>query len=357
MAASSDYSGENLATSGNGAKVIDLRSDTVTKPSPGMRQAMNEAPLGDDVYGEDPTVTALEEKVAALLGKEAGLYVSSGTMSNLIGVLTHCGRGDEYLIGDVYHVYRSEALGTAVLGGAACYPLPTSATGALDPAKVKAAVKPDDPHNPMTKLLSLENTVSSHVQPQDLIEELADTAHEAGLQVHMDGARLMNAAVAQKASPADLVAKIDTVSLCLSKGLGAPVGSVLTGPKDFIRRARRLRKMLGGGMRQAGVIAAAGLYALENNVDRLAEDHANAERLAEGLRGLNRLKVHRDPSATNMVFVEPDEADHDALRAWLGERGITISAGKPAIRLVSHLDVNSDDIDRTVEAVQSFYAA
>lgn len=335
---------------------IDLRSDTVTQPTPGMREAMAQAEVGDDVYGEDPSILALESKVAAMLGKEAAVYVSSGTQSNLLGVLSHCQRGDEYLIGDVYHVYQYEAMGTSVLGGVAAYPLRTDESHGLEPSQVIAAIKPDDAHKPITKLLSLENTVSGRVQDQARIDALADAARENGLAVHMDGARLMNAAVSQGRSPKELVAKIDTVSICLSKGLGAPVGSVLSGPADNIGRARRLRKMLGGGMRQAGVIAAAGLYALEHHVERMAEDHANARRLAEGLADIDGLDVDVDAVDTNMVFIRPRAEDETGLRGHLAERGIVIGKGRPAIRLVTHLDVTEEDVDRVVAAVREFYA-
>jgi len=348
-------SGAGAKRTGN--RTVDLRSDTVTQPTPAMREAMAKAEVGDDVYGEDPSILALEAKVAALMGKEAAVYVSSGTQSNLLGVLAHCQRGEEYLIGDCYHVYQYEALGTSVLGGVASYPIRTDAAGGLDPDDVVAAIKPDDSHKPITRLLSLENTVSGRIQDQARIEALADVAHANGLQVHIDGARLMNAAVAQGRRPADMVAKIDTVSLCLSKGLGAPVGSVLSGPKDHIARARRLRKMLGGGMRQAGVIAAAGLHALEHHVDRLAEDHANARRLAEGLAEIGPIEIDMDAVNSNMVFAGVPAADQDALRAHLAERGIILGKGRPAIRMVTHLDVTAEDIDRIVEEIRGFYAA
>ncbi|NQW11551.1 MAG: low-specificity L-threonine aldolase [Alphaproteobacteria bacterium] len=349
------YAGMTKADNAASNRVVDLRSDTVTQPTPAMREAMARAEVGDDVFGEDPTIRALEEKVADLLGKEAGLYVTSGTQSNLLGVLSHCQRGEEYLIGDSYHVYRSEALGTSVLGGVASFPLKTDAGGGIDPGAVKAAIKPDDPHCPITKLLCLENTVSGRVQPQERIETLTATAHANGLSVHLDGARLMNAAVKQGTAPAALVASVDTVSLCLSKGLGAPVGSVLTGPKDFIARARRLRKMLGGGMRQAGVIAAAGLHALDHHVDRLAEDHANARRLAEGLAAFPRLAVDVDAVDTNMLFITPHPDDADPLRAHLAKHGVVIAGQRPKIRIVTHLDVTESDVDRVIAAVGAFY--
>ncbi len=334
---------------------VDFRSDTVTQPTEAMREAMARAEVGDDVYGEDPAVIALEAKVAGLMGKEAALYVSSGTQSNLLGVLAHCQRGEEYLIGDVYHVYKSEALGTSVLGGVASYPMKTDANGGLDPDQVLAGIKPDDPHSPMTRLLCLENTVSGRVQSPDRIHALAAAAHGAGLKVHLDGARLMNASVKLGKPAAELVRSIDTVSLCLSKGLGAPVGSVLSGPADFIKRARRMRKMVGGGMRQAGMIAAAGLHALEHHVERLADDHANAQRLAEGLAAFERLTVDLDAVQTNMLFLQPHPDDFDALRAHLAERGIVLAGQKPRIRVVTHLDVTAEDVERVIEAVGGFY--
>jgi threonine aldolase len=348
------YDGMTRTPNAGSNRTIDLRSDTVTQPTAAMREAMAKADVGDDVYGEDPTVTALEAKVASMLGKEAAVFVSSGTQSNLLGVLAHCQRGDEYLIGDVYHVFQYEALGTSVLGGVAAYPMRTDASHGLDPEQVIAGIKPDDAHKPITKLLSLENTVNGRVQDQARIDALADTAHANGLQVHIDGARLMNAAVKQGRSPKDLVAKIDTVSICLSKGLGAPIGSVLSGPVEHIKRARRMRKMLGGGMRQAGVIAAAGLHALENHVERLAEDHANARRLADGLSGIEGLSVDTDGVETNMVFVGIDLEKGDALRAFLAERGIVIGRSRPAIRMVTHLDVTAEDVDRVVESTREF---
>lgn len=339
-------------------RVLDLRSDTVTQPTAAMREVMARADVGDDVYGEDPSILALEAKVAGLMGKEAALFVSSGTQSNLLGVLAHCQRGDEYLIGDCYHVFQYEAMGTSVLGGVAAYPLPTDARGGLEPEQVVEAIKPDDSHKPITRLLSLENTVSGRVQDQARIEALADTAHAQGLKVHIDGARLMNAAVKQGLPVRDMVAKIDTVSLCLSKGLGAPVGSVLSGPKDEIGRARRMRKMLGGGMRQAGVLAAAGLHALEHHVERMAEDHANAKRLADGLAAVGPVAVNVDDIDTNMMFIAPPAEDVEPLRAHLAERGIKLGGPRHGkIRVVTHLDISAEDVDRIVEAVRGFYAS
>lgn len=339
-------------------RVVDLRSDTVTRPSDGMRKAMAEAEVGDDVFRDDPTVNALEERVAGLLGKEAALFAASGTQSNLLALLTHCGRGEEIITGDGYHVYIDEAGGASALGGAVLCPLPIDDSGGLDPQAVEAAVKPDDPHFPISKLLSLENTVHGRPQPLDRTDALIAVARRHSLSVHLDGARLMNAATALGVPAAKVVENVDTVSLCLSKGLGAPLGTVLSGPGDFIARARRLRKMVGGGMRQVGVVAAAGLYALDRNVERLADDHANAKRLAEGLGNIPGIEI-AGPVETNMVFVRrthaPDGGDHTALQAALAERGIVIIGGD-TIRLVTHLDLDAADVERVIEAVAEIQA-
>ncbi len=334
-------------------RIVDLRSDTVTRPGEGMRRAMAEAEVGDDVYGEDQTVNALEEKVAALLGKEAGLFVASGTQSNLTALLSHCQRGEEYIAGETYHVFAEEAGGASALGGIAAHPLPIDAHGAITPDQVESAIRPDDFHYPVTRLVCLENTMYGHVQPIADQQAIASVARRHGLSVHLDGARLMNAAVALGQPPAAVAACADSVSLCLSKGLGAPVGSVLSGTKDFIARARRIRKMLGGGMRQAGVLAAADLYALENHIDRLADDHANAKRLADGLARCKGLEI--EATETNMVFIAPREEDLEPLRAHLAARGIIIAAQRPSTRLVTHLDITAEDIERTIEAFGAFY--
>ncbi|MDH5558823.1 MAG: low-specificity L-threonine aldolase [Alphaproteobacteria bacterium] len=347
------YAGMADAKASASNRIVDLRSDTVTRPGEAMRRAMAAAEVGDDVYGEDATVTALEEKTAALLGKEAGLFVASGTQSNLLALLAHCQRGEEYIAGETYHSYAEEGGGASVLGGIAVHPLAIDARGAITPEQVESAIKPDDFHYPVTRLVCLENTVSGHVQSVENQQAIADVARRHGLSVHLDGARLMNAAVALGRPPAEVGACADSVSLCLSKGLGAPVGSVLSGSRDFIARARRSRKMLGGGMRQAGILAAAGLYALDHHVDRLAEDHANAKRLAEGLAACKGLAV--DTPETNMVFIAPRAEDLEPLRAHLAERGIIIAAQRPKTRLVTHLDITSEDIERTIEAFRAFY--
>ncbi|MDH5355958.1 MAG: low-specificity L-threonine aldolase [Gammaproteobacteria bacterium] len=344
--------GVEVVGNSSGEKLIDLRSDTVTRPSIGMYDAMMSASVGDDVYGDDESVNALQHRAAELLGKEAGLFLSSGTQSNLVALLTHCARGEEAIVGDKYHIFTSEACGASVLGGIALYPLTTDNNGGLTTEQVCAAVKEDDPHSPISRLLCLENTVHGRVQSPDNIQALSDAGRSAGLSVHIDGARLMNAVVALGVETKELAGAFDTVSLCLSKGLGAPVGSVLCGPKDFIRRARRNRKLLGGGMRQAGILAAGGSYALAHNVDRLAEDHANAKLLAEALALIPGLKVD---TQTNMVFVRLPKNNAAELQASLAAQGIVISAGFPQIRIVTHLDVSTADIERVIDAFTRFF--
>jgi threonine aldolase len=333
--------------------MIDLRSDTVTRPDAAMRQAMLEAAVGDDVYGEDPTINELENHTAELLGKEAGILLTSGTMSNLTAMLSHCQRGEEVITGDQYHTFIDEAQGAAVLGSVALHPLNTDKYGRLPLDDMLAAIKPDDFHFPVSRLLSLENTVGGCVQPQEHIDALADAAHEHGLSVHMDGARLMNAAVKLQRPAAQLVAKADSVSLCLSKGLGAPVGSVLVGEQAFIRRARRLRKMLGGGMRQAGMLAAAGLYALKNNIATLADDHAKAEKLAAGLADLPRLSVDTERVQTNMVFIQTHPQDSQPLQQFMRDHGVIIGAQ----RNVLHRDISDADVERVISLFHQFYTS
>ncbi len=344
------------AESANDSRIVDLRSDTVTRPSAGMRQAMAEAVVGDDVYGEDPTLNRLEAELAARAGKAAGLFLPSGSQSNLIALLTHCQRGEEYLAGADYHIFSAEAGGAAVLGGISPWPLPVDAQGGLRVAQVTQAIKPDDFHCAITKLLCLENTVSGQVQPQARIAALAQAGHHAGLLVHLDGARLFNAAVAQNLPLATLCQPVDTVSLCLSKGLGAPVGSVLVGPADFIHRARRNRKLLGGAMRQAGVLGAAGLYALEHNVARLAEDHANARFLAEELDLIPQIRLAPGKAATNMLFLgTSDPADLGPLCRHLAAQGFLIGGQQPLSRLVVHLDITRQDLERMLTLIAAFF--
>jgi len=325
--------------------VIDLRSDTVTQPTAAMREAMLAAELGDDVYGEDPTVNRLEAWLAAELGFEAGLFVPSGTMSNLLGLMAHCERGDEYIVGQQAHTYKYEGGGAAVLGSIQPQPLELEADGSLDLAKVEAAIKPDDFHFARTRLLALENTMQGKVLPLDYLAAARELTRRRGLGLHLDGARLYNAAVKLGVEARAITQHFDSVSVCLSKGLGAPVGSVLCGSAELIAKARRLRKMVGGGMRQAGVLAAAGLHALQHQVARLADDHANAERLASGLRELG---YALEPVQTNMVYVQLGE-QAGRIEAFMAGRGIAVVAA-PRLRLVTHLDVNVEDVDRVIDA-------
>jgi threonine aldolase len=325
---------------------IDLRSDTVTQPCAGMRRAMADAEVGDDVYGEDPTVNALEAETAALLGHEAGLFVASGTQSNLVALLTHCGRGDEYIVGSRAHTFWYEGGGAAALGGIQPQTLPFQADGSLDLDAVAALVKPDDPHFARSRLLCLENTQAGRPIGPDYFIAARTLCDRAGLNLHLDGARLFNAAIGLGCDAAAIARPCDSVSLCLSKGLGAPVGSVLVGDKPFIAAARRWRKMVGGGMRQAGVIAAAGRFALANNVARLAEDHANAARLAA-------LVAERYPGAarqaTNMVFVDLPQPELDVLGTHLARHGI-VTRGN---RWVVHKDVSAEDVETVGDALRS----
>lgn len=329
--------------------VIDLRSDTVTQPTAGMRDAMSAAPLGDDVYGEDPTVNRLESYLAERLGFAAGLFVPSGTMSNLLGLMAHCGRGEEYIVGQQAHTYKYEGGGAAVLGSIQPQPLDVQEDGSLDLNQVLAAIKPDDFHFARTRLLALENTMQGKVLPLSYLKAARALCDEQGLALHLDGARLYNAAVKLGVDAKEITQHFDSVSVCLSKGLGAPIGSVLLGSAELIGKARRLRKMVGGGMRQAGGLAAGCLYALENQVERLADDHANAITLAEGLRGLG---YSVEPVQTNMVYVHMGDRA-DALKSFCAERGIKLSAA-PRLRMVTHLDVSSAQIEQVVAAFADF---
>ncbi|KHK64309.1 threonine aldolase [Pseudomonas fluorescens] len=329
--------------------VIDLRSDTVTQPSAGMLDAMASAPTGDDVYGEDPTVNRLEAELAARLGFAAALFVPTGTMSNLLGLMAHCERGDEYIVGQQAHTYKYEGGGAAVLGSIQPQPLEVQADGSLDLAHVAAAIKPDDFHFARTRLLALENTMQGKVLPLEYLARARRFTQENGLALHLDGARLYNAAVKLNVDARDITQYFDSVSVCLSKGLGAPVGSVLCGSAELIGKARRLRKMVGGGMRQAGILAAAGLYALEHNVQRLADDHANALRLAEGLRAAG---FEVEPVQTNMVYVEMGERA-GAVKAFADERGVKLSAA-PRLRMVTHMDVSAAQIDQVIATFVEF---
>jgi threonine aldolase len=335
-------------------KTIDLRSDTVTRPSAGMRAAMAAAEVGDDVYGEDPTVNRLEAMAAERLDKEAAVFAASGTQTNLLALLAHCERGDEYVVGQQAHTYKFEGGGAAVLGSIQPQPLELEPDGSLDLAEVEAAIKPDDPHFARTRLLCLENTQAGKALPLDYLDRAGAFARAKGLGFHLDGARLFNAAVALGVPAAAIARPFDTVSICLSKGLGAPVGSVLCGSRALVAKARRWRKMLGGGMRQAGILAAAGIYALERNVERLAEDHENARALAAGRAAIGGLEVTE--ARTNMVFVTLEPARADRLREFLRERGMLVG-GRDPIRLVTHLDVTREDVGRFVAAVERFFTS
>jgi threonine aldolase len=327
---------------------LDLRSDTVTQPTPAMRAAMASATVGDDVYGEDPTVNRLEAEAAALLGMEATLFVTSGTQANLLAILCHCQRGDEYIAGQTAHCYRFEGGGAAALGGVQPQPLDFSTDGTLDLEQVATVIKPDDPHFPRTRLLCLENTQAGNALPLDYLAEARQFATRHGLALHLDGARLFNAAVAQHVAARQILQQVDSASVCLSKGLGAPVGSLLCGQPELIAKARRWRKVLGGGMRQAGVLAAAGLIALLDGPGHLAQDHANARRLAEGLAAAG-YPVQPAAVQTNMVFMHLSVAEVTRLTANLAAQGILI-AGRDCLRLVTHRDLSSADIDRASKA-------
>ncbi len=337
----------------SGAKFIDFRSDTVTRPSNEMKQAILDCDLGDDVYGEDTTVNALEEKISCMLNKEAALFLPSGTMSNLVSMLSHCKRGEEVLVGDQYHIFDAEARGASVLGGVALHPVKTDKFGAVKSEDILAAVKPDDSHYPITKLVCLENTVSGCVQNQTDMDEIAITVKNMGLNVHLDGARLFNAAIAQNAKVGDLAKNFDTVSICFSKGIGAPAGSVMAGPKDLVDYARRQRKLLGGGMRQAGVLAACCHYGLEHNVPLLKHDHKKARYLAEALSVIADLSIDLDLVQTNMLFINPGE-DAASLSAFLYEHKILIGSAD-TVRMVIHLDISESDIEKTIDAFREFY--
>lgn len=335
-------------------KVIDLRSDTVTRPTTAMRAAMAAAEVGDDVYGEDPTVNRLQVLCAEMLQKEAALFVSSGTQSNLLGLLSHCERGDEYIVGQAAHTYRYEAGGGAVLGSIQPQPLDFLPDGTLDLGRVRLLIKPDDFHFAKTRLLCLENTQAGKVLPLDYLAEAFAFAGSNQLGLHLDGARIFNAAVKLRVPVHEIARHADTVSVCLSKGLGAPVGSILCGPAHLIQKALRWRKMLGGGMRQAGILAAAGIVALTSHVERLAEDHDNAVFLAQKLSEITEIRIDLDAVQTNMVFMEAPEQSSALLTSFLNERGILVS-GRGNFRLVTHLDITGSDIQKVIDAVKDFF--
>ena len=335
--------------SGSTPAVVDLRSDTVTRPTAGMRAAMAAAELGDDVFGDDPTVNALQERIAALLGKEAALFMPSGTQSNLAAIMSHCQRGDEYIVGQGAHCYRYEAGGAAVLGSVQPQPLPNQTDGTLALAEIDAAIKPDDAHFARSRLLCLENTWGGQVLPQAYVADATALAHRRGLATHLDGARLFNAAAQSGVAARDIARHFDSVSVCFSKGLGAPVGSALVGSRELIQRAYRWRKMLGGALRQSGVLAAAALYALDHHVERMADDHVLAQRLAAGLQRIAGLQVQAPQ--TNMVFVGVPAAKAHGLLDHLKTRGV-LTTGLYQLRFVTHLDVDAAGVDRAIAAMQ-----
>ena len=339
-----------------GLAVVDLRSDTVTRPTPAMRAAIAAAAVGDDVFGDDPTVNTLQARIAALLGFEAALFMPSGTSSNLCALLAHCGRGDEYLVGQLAHTYRYEGGGGAVLGGLQPQPISQQPDGTLDLAEVEAAIKPDDLHFARSRLLALENTWNGHALPLAYLDDATTLARRRGLVTHLDGARLFNAALASGVPISRLTQGFDSVSVCFSKGLGAPAGSALCGSREFIKRAQRIRKMTGGGMRQVGLLAAGALHALDHHVERLADDHALARRLADGLAALPGLVV--TPPQTNIVFARlagGDAARGAALLAHLQARDV-LATGLIGLRFVTHLDVDEAGIDRAITAASDFFA-
>ena len=345
--------------------VIDLRSDTVTRPTASMREAMLSAPVGDDVFGDDPTVNALQDKLATMLGFEAALFVPTGTMSNFCAIVSHCQRGEEYIVGQNAHCYRMEGGGAAVFGSVQPQPLNNQADGSLALAEIEANIKPDDAHFAITRLLALENTLGGKVLPFDYLQKATQLAKSKGLNTHLDGARLFNAATEQARGDATdvyveakrIAGQFDSVSVCLSKGLGTPAGSVLCGSQALIHRAHRWRKMSGGGMRQAGFLAAAGIYALDHHVRRLADDHFLAQRFATGIAGIKGLKV--DAPQTNIVFVELEGAAKDRAAAFLShlKTHAILVTGLYKLRFVTHLDVDAAGIDRAIAAIRGFFEA
>ncbi|CAM3490978.1 low-specificity L-threonine aldolase [Rouxiella silvae] len=332
--------------------MIDLRSDTVTRPSEAMRQAMYQAEVGDDVYGDDPTVNALQAMACELTGKEAALFFPTGTQANLVALLSHCQRGDEYIVGQKAHNYMYEAGGAAVLGSIQPQPLDMADDGSIPLEKVAAAIKPDDIHFARTRLLSLENTHSGKVLPIAYLKQAFEFTREKNLSLHIDGARILNAAVALEIPLSDITRYCDTLTICLSKGLGAPVGSLLCGSKAFIQHANRWRKMTGGGMRQSGILAAAGIYALENNVQRLKEDHDNAAWLEQQLRDIG-LDIVEPGAQTNILYVRQSSELASKLGPWMRQHGVLIGSG-PLTRLITHINLSRQDLEKVVSLWQQF---
>ncbi len=332
--------------------MIDLRSDTVTRPSDAMRLAMSRAEVGDDVYGDDPSVNLLEQEAAELTGKEAALFLPTGTQANLVALLTHCQRGEEHIVGQKAHNYLFEAGGAAVLGSIQPQPIDAAADGTLPLDVVASVIKPDDVHFARTKLLCIENTHNGKVLPLDYLQQAWVFTREKGLALHVDGARIMNATVALNVPLSTLTQYCDTLTICLSKGLGAPIGSLLCGSAEYIKQARRWRKMVGGGMRQAGILAEAARYALLNNVERLREDHDNAQWLANALSAIG-VEVLAPGAQTNMLFLKVPAHEAAQLGGWMKERGVLMSAG-PVTRIVTHLDVSRSDLEKLVSLWKEF---
>lgn len=331
-------------------KTIDLRSDTVTMPTETMRKAMATAEVGDDVYGEDPTIIRLQSLAAEMAGMEAALYVPTGTQSNLLALFAHCERGEEYIVGQHAHTYRYEGGGASILGSIQAQPVDFESDGTLDLEKVESYIKPDDPHFVKTKLLCLENTQAGKVLPLEYLAQARQFVDKHGLGLHLDGARVFNAVVKQQTTLANIAQYFDSVSICLSKGLSAPVGSVLCGSRALIDKALRWRKVLGGGMRQAGIIAAAGIIALEDMVERLAEDHENAQRLAIGLKDIEGFSVDLTTVQTNTVFIDFDLKKKETIVSLLAEQGIKVGFLAEQMRLVLHKDVSKQDVEQVIQA-------
>ncbi|VTU31827.1 L-allo-threonine aldolase [Variovorax sp. SRS16] len=354
-----------MTASSSSPTVVDLRSDTVTRPTAAMRAAMLAAPLGDDVFADDPSVNALQEKIAGMLGFEAALFVPTGTQSNFCAILSHCQRGDEYIVGQMAHCYRWEGGGAAVFGSVQPQPLDHQPDGTLALGAIEAAIKPDDAHFARTRLLALENTLGGKLLPFDYVEQATQLARRKGLARHLDGARLFNAAVAQAAQRGTdartearrIAGCFDSVSVCFSKGLGAPVGSALCGSREFIARAHRIRKMAGGGMRQSGMLAAAASHALDHHIERLAQDHLLARRLADGLAGLPGLQFEAPQTNLLLVDLTGEARSRSAeLVPHLKQQGV-LATGLYRLRFATHLDVDTAGIDRAIGAIRSFFHA
>jgi threonine aldolase len=344
----------------NGKRIVDLRSDTVTHPTEAMRQAMLHAELGDDVLGDDPTVKRLEAMAAERLGKEAAVYVASGTMANLVSLLSHCKRGDEAVCGSMAHVLQVEVGGAAGLAGIQLRPAQNDEHGRMDLDEIRSLMRPQQPYGPRTALVCLENThnfCNGSALPASYTAEVAAIAHGGGAALHIDGARIFNAAIALETTPAELAREADSVSFCLSKGLSCPIGSLICGSREFIEQARRLRRMVGGGMRQVGVIAAAGIVALDQMVDRLADDHANARALAEGLATIPGVSVDPGLVQTNILFFKPERGDSAEVGRRLTERGVLSSGSLGRVRMVTHYGIERADVDYVLENVREVVAS